>query len=606
MQKKTFLLGIAILVLVLSGTILVLAANQNDTPEITSVNISSADGEVYFHTGSPLALANGEVRMLDPANPDIGATVIQSRTLLPLRAVSEYFGAEVDYDQTRKAAVVKYNGKQYSFPIGSKKYIVENGQQKTEYAMDTQSLILDGRTMVPLRVVCESVLGKKVSYYDRVIAVADQEVNLKANVKLLADVKSKIGEAVKAGSVKELEKVLFAEGGRISYGVDAVNGFGWAMDDAAPVMESEASGEQSKSQSAADGGSYSTTNIQVEGIDEADIVKTDGRYLYIAGNNVVRIVGADDGKLSDDTAIRLSTDKNVREIYVDENRLVILGTRYESSYILKGPEVDQDEMEEVMEDRAIGIMPPYYPSKSFSFADVYDISNPLKPVLLKGHEMEGDYQSSRKSGEIVYMVTNFRPYGERVLPMMRDTAVSNQEFSMKLEDIMIMPKHPCPGYLVISAVNVNNDEKTEVEAITAYGATMYMNDSSMYLAFSNYEGSTSVIRFDLQGMKVGYAGSGAVPGYLLNQFSLDEYEGYLRVATTVWEKNSNSLYILDQSLNITGSVEDLAKGESIYSVRFLGDKGYVVTFRTIDPLFVFDLSDPKKPVLTGEIGRAHV
>jgi uncharacterized secreted protein with C-terminal beta-propeller domain len=102
-------------------------------------------------------------------------------------------------------------------------------------------------------------------------------------------------------------------------------------------------------------------------------------------------------------------------------------------------------------------------------------------------------------------------------------------------------------------------------------------------------------------MKVGYAGSGDVPGYLLNQFSMDEYQGNLRVATTVWEKNSNSLFILDPSMNITGSVENLAKGETIYSVRFIKDNGYVVTYRTMDPLFVFDLSDPKKPVLTGEL-----
>ena len=100
---------------------------------------------------------------------------------------------------------------------------------------------------------------------------------------------------------------------------------------------------------------------------------------------------------------------------------------------------------------------------------------------------------------------------------------------------------------------------------------------------------------------MGYAGSGDVPGYLLNQFSMDEYEGNLRVATTVWETNSNSLSILDPSMNIVGSIEDIAKGESIYSVRFMGARGYVVTYRTMDPLFVFDLSDPKKPVLTGEL-----
>ena len=589
MRNKTVQYVVLVLIFLLSGTILALAANQSEPTQSEPTG-----GETYLYTGSPLILSNGEVKMLDSTNPDIGATVIQSRTLLPLRAISEYFGAEVTYDQTKKEAVIKYGEKQYVFPIGSKKYIVVSGQQKNEYVMDSQSMIIDGRTMVPLRVICENVLAKKVSYYDRVIAVADYEVKLQSNAGLLADVKAKIGEAVKARTMKELEQILSVREREMSYTVDAVNGFGQATEDSATAADGGlAPADKSLSGSGTSG--YSTTNVQVEGIDEADIVKTDGKYIYIAGNNVVRIVGADKGKLSDETAIRLTTNKNVSEAYVDDNRLIILGNRSEYN-----PAV-MDLQKPISNDRGMEIMPYYNPPKTYSFVDIYDISNPLKPVFLKGHEMEGYYQSSRKNGDIVYLVTNNYPSGGVILPMMRDTVVSNKEFSMKLDDVMIMPRHPSPGYLIVSAVNVNNEEKTEVEAITAYGATMYMNESSLYLTFNNNSADTSIIKFDLEGMKVGYAGSGTVPGYLLNQFSLDEYEGNLRVATTVWEKNSNSLYILDKSLNITGSVEDLAKGESIYSVRFMGDKGYVVTFRTMDPLFVFDLSDPKKPVLTGEL-----
>lgn len=594
MRKKTIQYVVLVLMFLLAGTILVLAANQSEPAQSEPTG-----GETYLYTGSPLILSNGEVKMLDSTNPDIGATVIQSRTLLPLRAIAELFGAEVTYDQTKKEAIIKYDGKQYFFPIGSKKYISLNDQQRNEYVMDSQSLIVDGRTMVPLRVICENVLGKKVSYYDRVIAVADYEVKLQSNAGLMADVKAKIGEAVKARSMKELEQILSVREREMTYSVDAVNGFGQATEEAAPADAAPAadggSTSADKSQSGSGASGYSTTNVQVEGIDEADIVKTDGKYIYIAGNNVVRIVGADKGKLSDGTAIRLTTNKNVSEAYVDDNRLIILGNRSEYN-----PAV-MDLPKPISNDRGMEIMPYYNPPKTYSFVDIYDISNPLKPVFLKGHEMEGYYQSSRKNGDIVYLVTNNYPSGGIILPMMRDTVVSNKEFSMKLDDVMIMPRHPSPGYLIVSAVNVNNEEKTEVEAITAYGATMYMNESSLYLTFNNNSADTSIIKFDLEGMKVGYAGSGTVPGYLLNQFSMDEYEGNLRVATTVWEKNSNSLYILDKSLNITGSVEDLAKGESIYSVRFMGDKGYVVTFRTMDPLFVFDLSDPKKPVLTGEL-----
>jgi Secreted protein containing C-terminal beta-propeller domain distantly related to WD-40 repeats len=599
MRKRSFFYGILILVFLISATVFAMAAGQ-DSP----TQNGKPAGEVFLYTGSPLILSDGKIQMLDSTNPDMGATVVQSRTLLPLRSVSEYFGAAVTYNSAAKEVTIKYNGREYLFPIGSKTYTVKDGMLKKEYTMDTQTMIVDGRTMVPLRVVSENVLEMKVSYYDRVIAVADHEIDLKSNMELVSDVRSKIGEAVKARTMAELGKVLTAEQ-KLYYKSDIV--------DNAPVVRNstadaganfgaaaeETTDREAQTQPAADDSSYSTTNTQVEGIDEADIVKTDGKYLYLAGNNAVRIVGADQGKLSDDTTIRLATDKNISEIYIDGSRLVILGTRTE--YIKNNASEPKEVINNAADQKMIGIiMPPYRQSKTFSFADVYDISNPLKPIFLKGHEMEGSYLSSRKNGDVVYLVTNTYPSGI-VLPMMRDTTIGSQEFSMKLDDVMIMPNHPSPGYLVVSAVNIKNNDKTEVEAITAYGAIMYMNDSSLYLTFNNQNGNTSVIKFDLNGMKVGYAGSGEVPGYLLNQFSMDEYKGNLRVATTDWQTSSNGLYVLDRSLNVVGSVKNLAKGESIYSVRFLGDKGYVVTYKTIDPLFVFDLSDPQKPFLTGEV-----
>lgn len=626
MRRKSMIAGIIIilLIIVVYGSMSAIASGQEGPAAVSK-------GEVYLYTGSPLVLSNGEVKMLDPSNPDLGATIIQSSTVVPLKAISEYFGADIDYDPAKKEAIVKYDGKHYIFPIGSNKYTVREGLNEKEYDMISQSIIFDGRTMVPLRVICEEVLGRKVAYFDRVIAVAGHEVDLASNAKLVADVKAKIGEAVKARSLNELKQFLASAQDYRAYAMEdqaadgaaapmrnAAENFGTAESSAsADTASGQGSAPAAKSMAGSDVSSYSTTNTQVEGIDEADIVKTDGKHIYIAGNNAVRIVGADGGKLSDDATIRLATDKYVNEIYVDGDRLVLLGTRSEYDRIVvdyksstpgvvspdapvsdfAAPEIAID----VESVKRIGIMPPYYPPKNYSFVDVYDISDPAKPVYLKGHEMEGYYQSSRKNGEIVYLVTNTYPSGGIVLPMMRDTVVSNKEFSVELDDVMIMPRHPSPGYLVVSAINVNNQEKTEVEAITAYGATMYMNDSSLYLAFNNTAGSTSIIKFTLEGMKVGYAGSGDVRGYLLNQFSMDEYEGNLRVAATVREKNSNSLYILDSSMNVAGSVEDLAEGESIYSVRFIGDKGYVVTFRTIDPLFVFDLSDPKNPVKTGEL-----
>ncbi|MEL7655935.1 MAG: beta-propeller domain-containing protein, partial [Bacillota bacterium] len=585
MRKKSFIYGILIIALIMISSIYAIASNKTEP----------SSGEIYLYTGSPLILSNGEVKMLDSTNPDLGATIVQSRTLLPLRALSEYFGAEVNYDQAKKEAIIKYDGKQYRFPIGEKKYIVGDALNQKEYPMDSQSTLIDGRTMVPLRVICENVLGKKVSYYDRVIAVAGKEINLQTDTVLVKEVKAKIGEAVKAYSMKELKLALAGGNNVRSFAEDTAFGL-------SPVSNEKSSSAEATTDS---GSSYSTTNTQVAGIDEADVVKTDGKYIYIAGNNVVRIVGTDQGKLSDETAIRLASNKNVSEIFIDDNRLVILGTKWIDTYqksVSDPVSNEKSAVDSISDEKMIEIVPPYFPTKNYSFMDVYDITNPLKPAFLKGHEMEGSYQSSRKNGEIVYLVTNTYLSGDIILPMMRDTVTGNEEFGLKLNDVMIMPRHPSSGYIVISAMNINNEEKTEVEAITAYGSIMYMNESALYLAVNDNGNTTSIIKFKLQGTKVGYAGSGDVKGYLLNQFSMDEYEGNLRVATTSWKtETENGLYVLNDSLNVTGSVEGIAKGETIYSVRFIGDKGYIVTFRTMDPLFVFDLSDPQKPVITGEL-----
>lgn len=631
MRMKTLICSVLVALVLLSGSILAIASDET----------TSQNETIYLYTGSPLILSNGTIHMLDSANPDISATVVEGKTMLPLRAVSEFFGAEVSYDQNQRKAILKYDGKKFFFPIDQKKYIVEGLGGRKEFSIDAHSMILEGRTMVPLRVICEQVLGKKVSYNNRVIAVSDQSVDLKTQAELMKQVEEKIGKVVKAGTISELKKAL---SGNILYGFSTDEQAEVQKEAAMNGQESGSSSAQNWSTSAerenaafsadsatapeAAGGSnrgYSETNVQVEGIDEADVVKTDGKYLYIGGNNVVRIIKTDQGKLEDETTIKLSTDKNVSEIYVDGNKLAILGTRSEHDDRLynkreaEAPEqmgalaeqaTDPEQntaasntASESMQaaiDRSIGIMPPYYSIKNYSFVDVYDISDPARPMYLKGHEMEGSYQSSRKNGDIIYMVTNLYASGDAVLPMMKDTVLGAKQVSLQLGDIMIMPGRPADGYLIISAINVTNQEKTEVEAITAYGMTMYMNDSSLYLTSDGANDRSTIIKFEIAGIKVGYAGSGEVKGHLINQFAMDEYEGNLRVATTTWA-NENALYVLDQSLNQIGAVTGLAKGETIYSVRFMGDKGYIVTFRTIDPLFVFDLSDPQNPAVTGEL-----
>lgn len=559
---------------------------------------------IFLHTGSPLILSEDKIAPLDPENLDVAATVINARTLLPLRALAEYFGAEVSYDAPGKKAIILKGDKKYVFPINEKKYLIVEGTSEKAVTMDTNSMIINDRTMVPIRVISEDILGLKVTYKDRVIAIAKEEVNLESNPLMVKAVKDKIGVALKAGSVNELAKVFTSKEYNIFSDMSGIKGAGGvANETAAAPTESGAVAEDSASDEGGAGDrDYSTTNTQVEGIDEADIVKTDGKYIYWAGNNAVRIVSAKDGMMDDTATIKLSQNKYVQEIYVDGDRLVLLGNRNEEMASPGGGDIMP--MDKPAVDTSVTnidrIMPPYYPVKSFAFVDVYDITNPERPIFVKGHEMEGSYQSSRKNGEIVYLMTNTYIYGDIYLPVMRDTVKGGGMSSLKLEDIMILPGFQTQGYVVVSALDINNNEKTEVEAIAASGYTTYMNDSALYLAANEYNDSTSITKFQINGTKLGYAGSGKVEGQVLNQFSMDESEGYLRVATTTWE-NGNGVYVLDDSLNVYGSIKGLAKGERIYSARFMGDKGYVVTFRNIDPLFVFDLSDPSAPKVTGEL-----
>ncbi|MFA6294352.1 MAG: beta-propeller domain-containing protein, partial [Victivallales bacterium] len=119
---------------------------------------------------------------------------------------------------------------------------------------------------------------------------------------------------------------------------------------------------------------------------------------------------------------------------------------------------------------------------------------------------------------------------------------------------------------------------------------------------------TKIFKFNMNDGRLAYVASGKVPGSVLNQFSMDEYEDCFRIATTqgdVWRSgegaSKNNVYVFDGAMNMVGKLEGIAPGEKIYSVRFMGERGYMVTFRTVDPFFVLDLKDPCNPRILGEL-----
>jgi uncharacterized secreted protein with C-terminal beta-propeller domain len=349
---------------------------------------------------------------------------------------------------------------------------------------------------------------------------------------------------------------------------------------------------------------HSTTNIQVAGVDEADIVKTDGEYIYLASGNKTIIVQAyPPGQAR--ILSEIEVEGRVIGIFINGDRLVVFEeeTPY---YVLYDNGWDSAEKSYM----------PYTSPKVF--VKVYDVSDRENPQLQRELSTNGQYVSSRMIGDYAYVVVNEPVYeeeGEVNLPKIgssgNETEIPATEiYYSDVADYYYM-------YTTIIAINTQNDgqEPTSETILLGASSNLYVSADSIYLTFPVWGGDvvgpwgirssderTSIHRIRIEGSEMEYVASGEIPGMVLNQFSMDEYDGYFRVATTTHgEKPLNNVYVLNMALNITGSLTDLAPGETIYSARFMGERCYLVTFRNIDPLFVIDLSNPTNPRVLGEL-----
>ena len=351
-------------------------------------------------------------------------------------------------------------------------------------------------------------------------------------------------------------------------------------------------GEESASAKAegSETGDYSETNLQEAGVDEGDVVKTDGAYLYILRKSgQVRIVKADGGSMEAVSSLRVPDDNmKVEEMYLDKDRLLLVASGSDSSMVKEDEDVY------------------YVDQKQFSRLYTYDISDRSKPKLAGSTEQEGIYRTSRKTGDYVYLFTEFNP----VVLEARETSTLLPKAGgedMLIDDIFLPEKPTQSSYLVITSVDVKEPGKLlDRKAIVSAAEMFYVSTENIYISLNNYNGSgntTQILKFHYEDGKISAVGAGEVRGYLNDSFSLNESGGYLRVVSTEWGNSDsvNRLYVLDENLKICGQIDDLAPGETIRSARFLGDAGYFVTFRETDPLFSVDLSDPQNPKILGEL-----
>ncbi len=431
------------------------------------------------------------------------------------------------------------------------------------------------------------------------------------------------------------------------------------------VAVQEAAVSAPAAQKSAGGASdFSTTNIQVENVDEADFVKNDGKYVYVLSQDKLVIVDAfpaDDAQILSETEI----EGRPSQLFINGDRLVVFSVADEETYAI--PEYD---------------FVPQLRYTQRTHAYVYDIRDREKPLLVNDFNVDGQFFQARMIGDIVYFIAkeNVYYYNNVVdLPVVfeGDTRIASPE--------VFYFDNPEQNFVfhTIAAFDVNSNEINAQSYMMGHSNTLFVSENAIYIAYQknfpyayrqydnkerffevvypllpldaqqliekedSWEDISSVLedaynamdekeksvllekisnaaqeydmkreidrrktvihKIAIDGSELEYVAKGEVSGHLLNQFSLDEFENNLRVATTtnVWTRFENqqfsNVFVLDDSMKQIGALEGIAPDERIYSTRFIGERLYMVTFKRIDPFFVIDLSSPSEPTILGEL-----
>ena len=372
-------------------------------------------------------------------------------------------------------------------------------------------------------------------------------------------------------------------------------------------------------QSAATGesaNSYSKTNIQEDNVDEGDLIKTDGSYIYRMTTSYdektydsiyrLTITQTDQGKLDVlyntdlKELLSITSDDTIdfHEFYLQKEQLFILYTKQH------------------IEDNT---------ARTQTYIAICNLKDKEHPKLTQNLSQSGYYVSSRISNGYLYTISNFNETSlqnkkqyEEYIPSVNGKTISCDD--LYYPDNILMDS----TYVVTSLSLDDHSDFKDTKAFSSSSGDTYVSDSAIYLYCTQYNDvtQTKISRIAYKNGTLTVGNSATVAGYFYDSFALSEKDGYLRMVATIpadnislfrdlaTEKAStentvtedvNALYILDSDMNLVSKLTGIAPGEQIYSARFLGDMGYFVTYRNTDPLYSVDLSDPKNPTIVGQL-----
>ena len=400
---------------------------------------------------------------------------------------------------------------------------------------------------------------------------------------------------------------------------------------------------------------FSETNTQEEGVDEPDIVKTDGTHVYVVQSQRQELTIVQSWPVEDAEVVgRVAIEGYPMSMFLSGDRAVVFSqiwgwneagdTPYRDGYATRMTVIDVSDRGAPAIERTIDV-DGWMSSARLVEDDLYVVLDSYAYVPNELWELtwsedlelpEYDWEASDEEQEAIRHQAReiLRPLVEemvddtdidQILPKQYLGEPGQNELDVEgyiaCRDVYHPEGTSEPGVLSVAHLDLGDDDgELSATGVMANGWTVYASQKNLYVAQSSWfwwwgwgdlDLDTHIHKFSLEGESSRYQGSGSVQGWLWNQFALSEFDGYLRVATTDidwwWgtqegdEEGGNNVFVLDERLRQVGEVTGFAKGEQIYASRFMGDEGYVVTFRQIDPLFTFDLSDPESPKLMGEL-----
>ena len=356
---------------------------------------------------------------------------------------------------------------------------------------------------------------------------------------------------------------------------------------------------------------HSDTNVRTEGVGEGDIIKTDGKYLYIMSMDKVQILNIESEEMKQAGTISMDANDYLIEIYLKDDKLVCVYVRT----------TDKTDSQGVIR------------SVPYTVAETFDVSDPANPKSLGEMSQSGSFHTMRVSGDYMYLLSTF--YAD-VTGLQDDISSYVPEVQGKLIEnnyILLPQQEKGRAYTVVTSFSLKDPTKqTDHLAFFGDGSQCYVSQNNIYVYDTIYDAKvsrvtqTEIRKVSYKDGKLDGTGHAVIDGVINDSFSIDEYDGFLRVVTTIRENDdtsggvnpllridgasdvssqpadsTNALYVLNKDLKEVGKLENLAEGEQVYSARFMQESCYFVTYKQVDPLFSADLSDPKKPKVLGEL-----